>query len=120
MQIQFKGTHYELTPEENDLLTRKVSTLQKFLGANHDEAHAYVTCGKHTEAHHKGDVWFSECNLDVEGKRYFARAEADTLRSASDKMIAELSREVRMAKRKKQSLFRRGGSHIKEMLRFGK
>lgn len=120
MQIQFKGTNYELTSTETDLTAKKVSNLKKYLGKDENGAHAYVNLGKHTEAHHHGDIWFAECNLDVAGKRYFARSEADTLRSATDKMVGELAREVKGAKRKQQSLLRRGGSRLKNMLRFGR
>ena len=120
MQIQFKGTTYELTPEENDLISRKVSSLKKYLGKSEKDVLAYVNLGKHTEAHQHGDIWFAECKLDVEGKSFFARAQSDTLRSASDKMIGELSQELRIAKRKHQSFLRRGGSKIKDMLRFGR
>lgn len=120
MQIQFKGTNYELTPEETDLTSRKVVNLKKYLGNDEKEVHAYVSLGKHTEAHQNGDIWFAECKLDCEGKSYFARAQSNTLRSATDKMIAELSQELRTAKRKNQSYLRKSGSRIKEMLRFGR
>ena len=119
MQIQFKGTNYELTSEETDLTSRKIGNLKKYLGKDDKEVHAYVSLGKHTEAHHTGDIWFAECKLDAEGKTFFARAQSDSLRSATDKMVSELSQELRGAKRKHQSLFRAGGSKIKRMLRFG-
>ena len=120
MQIQFKGTNYELTAEENDLISRKVSSLKKYLGKDEKDILAYVSLGKHTEAHQHGDIWFAECKLDVEGKSFFARAQSDSLRSATDKMIGELSQELRVAKRKNQSFLRRGGATLKNMLKFGK
>lgn len=119
MHIQYKGTNYELTEEETVLTTKKIDSLKKYLGKEEKEVHAYITLGKHTEAHHRGDIWFAEGKIDAEGTQYFAKAESDTLRSATDKMIGELSREMRGSREKKRSLLRRGGAKIKRLFSRG-
>ena len=118
MQIQFKATNYELTPEETDLTSKKVESLKKYLGKEEREVNAYVTLGKQTESHHTGDIWFAEGKIDVAGAQYFAKAQSSALRSAVDKMIGELSREMSHSRDKKRSLFRRGGARIKRLLNF--
>ncbi|MDB5195338.1 MAG: hypothetical protein JWO84_522 [Parcubacteria group bacterium] len=117
MQIQFKGTNYELTSDMTDLATRKVEGLQKYVGKTGSEPLAYVDLGKHTEAHHTGAIWYADCNLDVEGKRYYAKAEAETLRSAIDKMVAELAKELHSAKKKHETMIRKGGGRVKAFFR---
>jgi ribosomal subunit interface protein len=119
MQIQFKGTNYELTSDITDIATRKLEGLQKYTGKSGSEPIAYVDIGKITEAHQNGDIWYTDCNLDVEGTRYYAKAQADTIRTAIDRMVAELSKEVRRANKKKHSMLRRGGMQIKNLFRFG-
>ncbi len=117
MQIQFKGTNYELTSEETELTSKKIQSLKKYLGKEERDVHAYITLGKQTEAHHTGDIWFSEGKIDVEGTHYFAKSTSDTLRSSIDKMIGELSKEMRKGREKKRSLFRRGGAQMKRLFR---
>ena len=113
MQIQFKGTNYELTSDMTDLATKKLKTLQKYLGKPEKPAQAYVDLGKITDAHKAGDIWYADCNLDVDGKRYYAKAEAGSVRSAIDKMVPELGRELRGAKKKQESMLRKGGARVK-------
>lgn len=119
MHIQFKGTNYDLAPDVTDLATKKLQALRKFLGKYERPALAYVDLGKSTEAHQSGAIWYAEINLDVGGKRYNARAEDETLLNAFDKTIAELMRELRAAKQKKESVLKRSGAKLKEMFRFG-
>lgn len=119
MQIQIKGTNYELAADMADLVTRKIEGLEKYTGKAGSEPAAYVDMGKLTEAHQNGNIWYADCNLDVEGKRYYAKAEAETLRAALDRMAAELAKEVRRDHKKRHSLMKRGGARIKELFRFG-
>lgn len=115
MQIQFKGTNYELTDEETELTSKKVESLKKYLGKTDGEGRAYITLGKQTEAHQQGDIWFAEGKIDMEGTHYFAKATSNTLRSSVDKMIGELSREMSHSRDKKRSLFRRGSAKMKRL-----
>lgn len=96
-----------------DLATSKMMTLKKYLGKPVKPAQAYVDLGKITEGQRAGDIWYADCNLDVDGKRYYAKAEANSLRTAIDKMVGELGREVRGAKKKQESMLRRGGARVK-------
>lgn len=120
MQIQFKGTNYELAADMTDLATRKVEALQKYLGKEEKPVLAYVDLGKQTAAHNSESLWYADCNLDVEGKRYYAKAEADTLRTAVDRMVGELSRELRAGSKKDKMMARKAGSRFKEFFRFGR
>lgn len=120
MQIQFKGTHYELKSDMTDLATRKIQALRKYLGKSERPVLAYVDLGRQAGAQNSGSVWYADCNLDVEGKRYYAKAEANTLRTAVDKMVGELGRELRAVSRREKTEARKGGARLKEFFRFGR
>jgi ribosomal subunit interface protein len=119
MHIQFKGTNYELSDEITDIASKKLQALTKYLGKTGSEPMAYVDLGKRTEAQANGDIWYGDCNLDVEGKRYYAKATAETLRTAIDRMVGELAKELRRDHKKQHSLLKRGGFRVKEFFRFG-
>ena len=66
-----------------------------------------------------GNVFRMEANLEVDGKLYRAEATMDSFEKAIDEVRSELDKELRRANSKKETLFKRGGRKIKEMLRFG-
>ena len=120
MNIQFTAVNYELTVDETSLFEEKLSTLEKFSGKGQKEVYLHVTLGKATEAHQHGGIWFAEGNINVNGKKYFAKATTESLRGAVDEVLAELSRELSKAKDKRGSFVKRGGAKIKNLLRFGR
>lgn len=117
MQIQFKGTNYQLTTDMTDLATRKIQALQKYVGKVGAEPLAYADLGKHTEAHNHGDIWYADCSIVADGRRFYAKAQAETLRSAIDKMVGELAKELRSAKKKREVMVRKGGGRVKAFFR---
>ncbi len=116
MQIHFKGTNYEITSAVTGLATKKIEALKKYLGKNAAGAYAYVDLGKETEAHQKGRIWYTDINLDSDGKRFYAKATEENLETALDKTVAELGRELRSASERKQSLVRKGGALLKNLM----
>ncbi len=120
MHIQFKGTNYDLADDMTGLTERKLHTLKKFLGKPEKPAQAYVDLGMLAEAHENGDAWYAETNMEVDGARFHATAEAKTLRNAIEKMTKELGTELRSAKKKRETAQRKAGGRFKEFLRFGR
>lgn len=119
MQIQFKGTNYELTDEITDFAERKFSSLKKFLGKPEKPNLFYVDLGKTTEAHQSGAVWYADVAVALDGERYYAKAESENLRAAIEKAGKELYQELRTASKKRHSVAKRSGSRLKELFRFG-
>ena len=119
MQIQFKGTNYELTDEITDFAEKKFSSLRKFLGKPEKPNLLYIDLGKLTEAHQSGAVWYADANATINGERYYAKAEAENIRSAIEKAAKEITQELRTATKKRQSMTKRSGSRLKEFFRFG-
>lgn len=120
MHIQFKGTNYDLKEEMQELAERKLSALKKYLGKTDQPVLVYVDLGKNTEAHQSGTIWYADGMFDLEGKRYYAKAEAETLRTAIDKMSGELKRELSVMKKKQETRARKEGGRFKNLFRFGR
>lgn len=70
--------------------------------------------------HEKGDYYRIEVNLEVAGKLYRAEASLDSFEKAIDEVRDELDKELRRDHDKQETLLRRGGRRLKEMLRFGR
>lgn len=117
MQIDFKGTNYELQSEITALAQKKVETLGKYLGRDRDNARAYIDLGKESEAHQNGKFWRTDISVDSEGTRFYAKAVEDSMEKAIDKAVAELGTEIRRTRRREQSLVRKGGGVIKSWMR---
>ena len=117
MQIHFKGTNYELPANITALARKKVEGLAKYIGDNKENARAYVDLGKETEAHQNGNIWRADINFDVDGNRFYAKALEDTIEKAIDKSVNEVARELKTARRRQQSLVRKGGGIIKSLMR---
>ena len=115
--IAFKGTNTELDPSLQDVVTQKFSSLEKFIGDETD-----VKCEVEFEkvtTQQSGPVHRVEANLWCHGKLYRAEATEDTFEAAIDGVRNELDKELRRANDKRDSLMKRGGRKLKDMLRFG-
>jgi ribosome-associated translation inhibitor RaiA len=67
-----------------------------------------------------GRIYRAEINLLVGGRLFRAEATEEQMEHAIDVMRDEVKRELRKARDKQQSLMKRGGKLIKDMLRFGR
>lgn len=117
MQIHFKGTNYDLPANITELARKKVESLAKYIGENRENARAYVDLGKETEAHQNGKIWRADINFDVEGSRFYAKAVEDSIEKAIDRSVSELARELQTARKRQQSLVKKGGGVIKSLMR---
>ncbi|MEK7511181.1 MAG: HPF/RaiA family ribosome-associated protein [Patescibacteria group bacterium] len=116
MQINFKGTNYELTSEISTHARKKLQSVRKLLGKGTHAAFAYVDLGKETEAHQNGRIWYADINLEVSGKRYYTKATEETLENAVDKAVNELKSEILTVRKREQSLVRKGGGMFKSLM----
>ena len=126
MEIHFKSAHTkdvedEVTPEIISITQRKIISLKKYLGKTDVVTQVYVEFGKATEAHHSGNVWRTQINLDSRGKRYHATAVAENIQMAADAAIKDLEATLRKNKQRGESMLKRGGIRLKDFMRgFGK
>lgn len=116
--IQFKATNTELDQKLTDLVEQKFTSLEKYLGDALD-IHCEVEFEKET-AHNSGKFFRVESNLTVGGKLFRAEASEESFEKAIDEVRDELDKSLRRTNSKRETLIKKGGKALKDMLRFGK
>ena len=114
MQINFKYNNHEEAQALTAVTEQKLQTLSKFIADDQP-----VVCDAEFDkvaANNKGDVFRVAVNMQVDGKLYRADAVDDSFEKAVDEVRAELDKEMRRAKNKKDSLAKKAGRSIKNML----
>lgn len=117
--INIKATNIELTEELETLVEQKLSPLEKFLPDGETDMKCEVELERVTDHHQSGKIFRAEINLYVGGKLFRAEGTEDQMEKAVDEMRDGVKRELRRASGKRESLIRRGGRKIKNMMRFG-
>src|SRR3989344_1236023 len=118
--IKIKTTGLELPPVIEEYVRAKVGMLQKFFPHYAKESGKLifeVEVGKTTKHHRTGDVFRAEINFNADGASLRSEATKDDLHAAIDEAKDEMQREMRKHKNREQSLFKRGGTRIKDFLR---
>lgn len=117
MNINKKKTDYELAPEEDNYIDRKLEQITKLV--KKDE-HAICEVEIAKNKHQSGDVFYAEINLTSDGELFRATENGETVAAAFDKAKEEVVERLRRAKDKKSREPKRMGARIKDMFRFGK
>jgi len=115
MNINIKATNMELTSSINDYVNKRLSSILKFV--KDKEMIAYVEVGKTTNHHKQGDVFKAEFNIEISGIKFYTFSEKEDLYKAIDDAKEELLRQIKNNKERKQTLFKRGSTSIKKMLK---
>ena len=113
-----KASNVELSDQLRGIVEQKLSGLEKFIG-NETDVSCDVELGK-TTASQSGNIFRAEVNLYLKGKLYRAEATTDQLEKSIDEVPEELYRELERANDKSQTLMKKGGAMLKNMLRFGR
>jgi len=117
LNTKFKFTNTESSEQLQDLIEQKLQSLNKFIGD------ASTLCEIEYEKvtnQNSGDVFRVEVNLNLNGQLYRAEATMDSFEKAIDEVQNELDKELRRANEKKETMLKKGGRKLKEMLRFGR
>lgn len=117
MNIHFKGTKYEPTAEVIAHANSKIEPLAKFINEDNSEALAFIELDRAVGNQNQGDVWRAELTITHEGNRFRAESTKTKLDHAITTVARDVGRELRRAKGKDQTLFKKGGSAIKGLLR---
>lgn len=115
--IQFKATNTELEGSLQDVMEMKLHSLEKYVGEETD-----VKCQVEFEkvtAQNSGPIHRVEVNFSLRGKLFRAEATEMSFEEAIDEVRNELDKEMRRATKKKETMIKRGGRAIKDMLKFG-
>lgn len=118
MNIKIRSINFEITPAIDDYVTKKISSLEKFLDRRDGEVICEVEIGRTTKHHNSGDIFKAEINLNEPGsKQVYAVAEEEDLYTAIDIVRDEAERAIVSRKTKSDTLFRRGASQIKDLIK---
>lgn len=117
--VTLKAVNLEISPGLSSLVDQKLQTLGKLLPKDETDVSCEVEMEKLTE-HQTGRIYRVEVNLIVAGTLHRAEACEEQIEKAVDVVRDELKRELQRASGKRQSLMKRGGKMIKDMMRFGK
>lgn len=117
MNIKIRSINFEITPTIDDYVSKKISSLDKFLEVS-DGSICEVEIGRTTKHHNSGDIFRAEINLTQPGaKQVYAVAEEEDLYTAIDIVRDEAERAIVSRKTKSDTLFRRGASQIKDLIK---
>ena len=117
MNINVRSIHFDITPAINDYISKKISSLEKFLYSD-KKILCDVEIGKTTGHHKSGEIFRAEIHIRQPGiKDIYAVAEESDLYAAIDVVRDEAEREIVSSKKKRNTLFRRGAMKIKELLK---
>jgi ribosomal subunit interface protein len=117
-RISTKATNIVMTPILENLLDQKFIPLGKLL-ENHSDTTCEIELEKIAE-HQSGKIFRAEVNLYNGGKLFRAEAVEEQIEQAIDTARNELKHELQRVHGKRQSMLRRGGQALKDMLRFGR
>jgi len=117
MNIKTRAVNFDLTDAISGYVDKKISSLGKFIPDSSDLL-CEVEIGRTTRHHNSGDIFKAEINIMVpSGKQVYAVAEEPELYTAIDIVRDEAERVIVSQKNKKDTLFRRGASQIKNLLK---
>lgn len=117
-RISTKASNVSVTSELETLIEQKFALLGKRISEK-DDARCEIELKKLPE-HHSGKIYRAEVNFSTNGKLFRAEATEESLEQAIDTVRNELKYEMDHAQGKRRSLFKRGSSLLKNMIRFGK
>jgi ribosomal subunit interface protein len=116
--LTFKHTHTDAARHLEPLVEHKLAALEKYF-KHSSVVRCEVEFVKET-ASHSGNICRVEVNLWSDGTMHRAEAVAATFEKAIDEVRDELDHELRKAHDKRDSLLRRGGRKLKNLMRWGK
>jgi len=120
MQINLQGKNIELTPAIKDYVSKRVTNLDKLLSRIEEgqgKVMANFEVGKSTNHHKGGEVFHANCSIEIDGKEFYGSADKEDLYEAVDAVKDSLYNEINKNKDRRQTLFKRGASSIKKMMK---
>lgn len=117
MDIHFKATKYEPTPDILEQAERQGKALEKYLGAYVDSSRATFVLEKAVGGMQNGDIWRAELTVERNGELFRAESTKAKLDHAITTVTRDVGRELSRAHAKEKKLERKSGATKKGMLR---
>lgn len=115
MSTNIKGTNMDLTSAITDHINKSLEFVNRFL--NDNEALIQVEVGKTTNHHNKGDIFRAEIDVNSKGNKFHTVSEKSDLYLAINDAKDQITSELKKTFEKKQTLFKRGATSVKKMLK---
>lgn len=115
-----KATGMELSSAIEDYVRSRVASLEKYVDKKDTSTNMDIEVGKTTEHHQSGEIFRATFTIQFKGKAIHASADNADLYAAIDEVRDEIARMMSEHKEKKKTLFLKGASQIKHMLKGGK
>ena len=112
MQVNITGKGIELTEAIKSYVEEKIGSLEKF----YDQIiRANVIVGVESHHHNKGNIFITECKLEVPGNDVFASKNEKTLYKAIDKVRDYLEAELLKHKTKTREKDKKDKRKVREV-----
>ena len=114
--INIKGLHIEVTDALRQYVNAKLASLSKFIPHT---AHVRVEIGR-PSAHHKSgtDIYMAEIETDWAGQTYYISVTEADQYAAIDRARDEIVEMIKSGKGKKQALWKRGRTIMKDAMKW--
>jgi len=109
-------TNITTSPAISEYLDKRLESIAKIIGDD-TSVKCDVELGRTSTHHNKGDVFKAEIHIVGGGKNLFAASEQVDLYSAIDAVRDEILQGLKADKSKKQSLGRKGGAEVKNIIK---
>lgn len=120
MNISIKAQKYQLSPETEAMLEEKLAAPLRLLGEKSENALLEIEIEEAPAEGRSSEPCRLVARLIVDGKVYHAEAVKPTPESAADRVRSELEAEIRHSRGRARSMWKRGHTAVKNMLRFGR
>ena len=120
MRVNFQAKNIEITEAIHDYAEKRVTNLGKLLSEIEErdgEVIVLFSVSKTTHHHKGGEVFHADCSINIKGKKFYSSVVRQDLYEAIDEVKENLFREISRNKDKKQTLFKRGASSVKKMMK---
>jgi ribosomal subunit interface protein len=116
MNINIKTTQITSTPAISEYVNKRLEKIGKIIGDD-PSVQCDIELARTTSHHNKGDIFKAEIHIVGAGKNLYASAEKEDLYTAIDVVQGDIVRELTAHKEKHISLVRRGGAHVKSIMK---
>lgn len=120
MHINIKWKNMDSTDAIEEYVTKKVTNLEKLLSHIEEgggEVRVNFEVNKSTNHHKNGEVFHADCLIKIDGKEFYGSADAEDIYAAIDEIREILYRDIEKKKDRAQTLYKRGASSVKKMLK---
>jgi len=115
MNIRIHAPHLPLTEAIEDYVLKRITPLEKLV--SDPSVVCEIELAKTTNHHKSGDIFKAEVNMVLPDKHIYLVSEKADLYQAIDDVREQLDQALSLRKEKKQTLFRRGASRIKDIIK---